>query len=368
MYASAFRPRTATIAGALALACVAIIAAALPAAAFSSDWTSPKRVYKLTYAPNHSMVTDASGATHIAVERGSSGIWYVTDASGGWTECRLTSLNDRQPSIGVGAGVVHIAFARQVDGQRGIYTAASDQSSGAGGCGWAEIRRFAGKASHPSLAVYGATLSIAFRTGAKHLRFIRGKASVSSWSASQTIDTDCCTSAPSLALTVNGAPRVAYGDGTAKANGLKYAVKTSSGWKKKRFTSGRIKQVAMVLDHTPGLFAWDSPSNAPHIAYVRKGKGTYHATKGTSGVSGQWRLDFITKAFGGADIVHNSNVTYIVFVKNGDLWSYRKTAIRYTKRLSSSGRDVKPQLHGARMRMTFSRKSGSPGVYHTRDK
>ncbi|MGD8485149.1 MAG: hypothetical protein PVG27_00480 [Chloroflexota bacterium] len=367
---SVSRPRSLSLtpAIAIAIASVALLVAALPAAAFHSEWTKPKRVYEAGYAPTHAMVTDGAGATHIAIERGSSGLWYVTNASGSWTQCRLTSLNDRQPSIGVAGSVVHVAFARQVDGQRGIWTVSSDQASGGGGCGWQATRRFAGNASHPSLGVYGPMLSIAFRTGAKQLKFIKGGAGSTSWTVKQTIDTDCCTSAPALALTHGGAPRVAYGDGTARANGLKYAVRTSSGWKKTKFVNGRIKEVALVLDHTPGLFPWDSPSNAPHVAFVRKGKGTYHATKSTSGVRGSWRVDFLRKAFGGVDLAHHSNLTYIVFTKNGDLWAARKTAILYTYRLGASGKDVKPHVHGGQLRMTFARRDGATGVYHVRER
>lgn len=115
------------------------------------------------------MVTDGGGKTHVATERGSAGLWYITNSSGSWTSCQLSSGNDRNPSIAVGGGAIHVAFARNDAGVRGIYTASSNQTATAVGCGWAITKRFAGKAGQPSMGAYGELLSIAFRHEGQHL-------------------------------------------------------------------------------------------------------------------------------------------------------------------------------------------------------
>jgi len=358
------RARTVSTAiSAATLAFAATFLATLPAASFAAGWTTPKRIFPYAGAPTHSMVTDGNGKTHIATERGSGGIWYVTDASGPWTSCQLSSGNDREPSIVSGNGVLHVAFARRDAGQEGIYTASSDQSAGGEGCGWAISRRFSGKASQPSMGQYGGTLSIAFRNGFKKLKFIKGSAASTAWSVLETIDGKCCTSAPSLDLTTKGAARVAYGDGTSKAQGLKYAVRAGAGWKKSKAGSGRVTHVTMVLDKSPGVFT--PPSNAPKIAYVVKKKGTFLATKGSTFASGRWSRRYFGKHFGRPDVAHSSNVTRLLYGGRGDLWYVRMSgAIWLPLKLSGSGRDVKPQLHGSVV--TFARNAGNRGIYYSR--
>jgi hypothetical protein len=302
----------------------------------------------------------------VAAERGSGGVWYVTDRSGTWTQCQVSSGNDRKPSIAVDGSVVHIAFARLTDGERGIYTASSDQPGAAPGCGWSVTERYSGSASHPALAARAGVLSIAFRTGDRKLRFIKGPAASAEWTIRETIDGVCCTSPVVIALTSSGGPRVAYGDGRSKARGLKFGVRTSKGWKKSKVHGGRVEHVALVLDQTPGLFG-QPPSNAPHVAYVVKKQGTYHARKGSPGSGGSWSKRFLRKAFGPVDLTHSSNLTYIVHTSKGNL-GYTRTSggIWYGGRLSGSGRDSKPQL--AAGQLTFSRKMSGSGIYHTRQR
>ena len=62
------------------------------------------------------------------------------------------------------------------------------------------------------------------------------------------------------------------------AQGLKFAVRTGSGWRCSRAHGGRVKHVAMVLDQMPGLFG-QPPSNAPHIAFVVARQGAYLVSK-----------------------------------------------------------------------------------------
>ena len=347
---------------AIGLTLAAMLIVAMPAAAVPSGWTSPTRVYTDSSAPTHAMVTDPAGYTHIATQRGSSGIWYVTNASGSWASCQLSSGNDREPSIAYGGGVVHVAFARRTSGQEGIYSTSSDRPGSAAGCGWAITRRYAGKSSDPSLAAYEGTLSIAFRSTYRKLKFAKGPASSDTWNVLEVIDTNCCTSAPSLDLTTTGAPRVAYGDGTRKALGLRYAVRAGAGWKKSKVSGGRVLHVSMVLDKSPGVFA--PPSNAPKIVYVLKKRGTYLATKGSSYAGGAWGNRFFGKYFGSPDVSHSSNVTNLIYGGSGRLiWVRMSGAIWQPQTFSSTGRDVKPQLHGSVV--TFARKSGAPGIYYT---
>lgn len=366
MHAPAPRSRQTYLITVLTLTLVAIFAATLPAAAFSGDFTTPKRVWSSPGAPNHAMATDGDGNVHIATERGAAGVWYITNAGGPWTKCQVSSGNDRRPSIDVWGDTVHIAFARLDLNHKGIYTVSSDQLVAGPGCGWAETRRFVGPATQPSLGVHGGALSIAFRTGSKQLKFIKGLAASSTWSIKQTIDGDCCTAPPSLYLTHLGSPRVAYGDGTAKANGLKYAARTAAGWKKAKVAGGRVKQVALALDRTPGLFG-TPPGNHPAIAYVLKGKGTYFAGKGGSGVSGGWGKRFLGKAYGPLAIQVGSNLTYIVYTANGNLKFVRHSGgIWFSGKLSGSGADTKPQLDEGRL--TYGRFKGTTGIYYTRRK
>jgi hypothetical protein len=362
------RPHRFRLSFALTLALVGALAGSLPVASFASGWTAPKRVFT-DAGPSHSMTTDAGGKVHIATERG-GGVWYVTNASGSWQECQVSSGDDRRPGIALDSGIVHIVFARLAAGEAGIHTASSDQPAASGdrlaasGCGWAIQRRYSGAATQASMAARSGSLSIAFRTGDRKLRFIKGPASASTWSTSELIDGTCCTSPVVLALTNSGAPRVAYGDGTSRADGLRYGVRTSSGWKKSKVHKGRVKHVAMVLDQTPAVIT-RQPSNAPYIAYVVKKKGTYLAAKGSSGTSGPWGKRAIARSFGPVTLTHGSNLTYIVYANNGKLRYARSSGgIWAGGTLSGGGSDSSPQLVGGQL--TFTRSGASSGIYHTR--
>ena len=357
------RRRASAAALTLSLSLVAVLVSSLPATAVPPGWTSPKRVYAHNSAPTHSMVTDHAGYTHIATERGSEGIWYVTNATGPWTSCQVSSGNDRDPSIAYGSGAVHLAFARRSAGQQGIYTTSSDQPAVAAGCGWAISKRYNGTSSQPSMAEFGGDLSIAFRSTYKKLKFMKGPATSPVWTVRQTIDANCCTSAPSLDLTTTGAPRIAYGDGTRIAQGLKYAARAGIRWKKSRASGGRVLHVTMVLDKSPGVFT--PPSNAPKIAYVVRKRGTYLATKASTYAGGSWGNRFFGKYLGRPDVTHSSNVTNLVYGGAGRLVFVRMSgAIWLPQTLSASGRDVKPQLHGNVV--TFARNKVSKGIYFTR--
>jgi len=364
MKAATVRSEPARLLFALTLAIACALIASSTVWGFADGWSRPSRVFAASGAPDHEMVTDAGGFVHIASERGTSGIWYISNASGAWAECQVSDGLDRHPSIAVEGGVAHVAFARLTDGQQGIYTASSDQPVGTPGCGWAVTLRHAGSASHPSMQVRGGTLSIAFRTGNKKLLFAKGPANVPGWAASEVIERSCCTSPVALALTHKGAPRVAYGDGGARAQGLKFAVRAKSGWRKAKVHGGRVKQVALVLNQLPGLFG-QPPSNAPLIAFVAARQGAYLATKGNDGPRGAWGKRFLAKAFGPLDLTNSSNITYIVFTRNGVLEYARGSGgIWWGGRLSGKGKDGQPQLSAGQL--TFSHKGAQPGIFHTR--
>jgi hypothetical protein len=348
---------------ALVLATACALIAGTTASAFGGGWAPPRPVFIATVVPSHEMTTDASGMVHIASDRGSSGIWYITNSSGTWTECQVSEGDDRRPSIAMDGSTVHIAFARMTDGEQGIYTASSDQPGSPVGCGWTITPRYAGSASDPSMQVRGGTLSVAFRTGDRKLRFMMGPANAAGWTVSEVIDRTCCTSPVALALTDGGAPRVAYGDGASRAQGLKFAVRTKSGWRTSKAHGGRVKQVAMVLDQLPGLFG-QPPSNAPSIAFVAARQGAYLATKSNDGPRGAWGKRFLSRAFGPLDLTNWSNVTYIVFAKNGDLEYARGSGgIWLGGKLSGRGRDGQPQLSGGQL--TFTHRGARTGIYHT---
>jgi hypothetical protein len=348
---------------ALGLATVGVLVVSTFASAFGGGWAPPRRVFTADTVPSHDMTTDASGYVHIASDRGSAGIWYITNAGGAWAECRVSDGDDHRPSIAVEGDVVHVAFARTSGGAPGLYTASGAAAVSGPDCGWPLTLRYAGSASHPSLQERGGILSIAFRTGDRKLRFIRGAAGVEGWAAPEVIDGSCCTSPVALALTDGGSPRVAYGDGAGTAQGLKFAVRTSSGWRASKAHGGRIKHVALVLDQMPGLFG-EPPSNAPRVAYVVARRGAYLGTKASGGVTGAWTTRSLAKAYGPLDLTYASNITYIVYTKGGDLRYARASGgIWVGGLLSGSGRDGQPQLAGGSL--TFTRKGTPSGIYVT---
>src|SRR5688572_3508985 len=103
---------------ATAFAGAAVLIAQLPVAAVPPSWSGPTRVISTPTQPRYAMVVDGAGKTHIAAE--DSGIVYATNAGGSWSECRVSSGADREPSIAHDGARIHIAFARRDAGQLGI--------------------------------------------------------------------------------------------------------------------------------------------------------------------------------------------------------------------------------------------------------
>jgi len=357
------RSRVASIA-IVALVAAGVLIAQLPTAPARAGWTGPTRVVSTPSQPRYSMVVDANGATHIAAEDG--GIVYASNATGSWAECRVSSGADRDPSIAWSGGVVHIAFSHHASGELGIRTASGVPSGGSGSCGFPVDTRHVGSATTPSVAAYGSTLHVAFRTPDGRLRYKRGASDATSWTVHQIVDSTCCQSAPAIALTADGSPRIAFGD--SSADGLKYAVPSGSSWKKRRVRRGRILHVAMVLDHTPDPWNGLQPANAPNLAYVVKDVGTFHAVKGGSGVSGTWAIRHIGRHSAPPDLVMQSNKLALVYGRGGKVWGQSKQGgIFVERRISGSGRDGYPQIgvQGAKYVVTFARGRSSEGVYRT---
>jgi hypothetical protein len=357
--------RRRTTAMAAALAVLGLVLTQLPAAAVPPGWASPARVLRTPNQPRHSLVMDGNGKAHVAADDG-SGIVYATNASGSWQSCRVSGGDDHEPSLALGAGKVHVAFARYDTGQRGIYTA-SGWGAGGADCGWDVVVRHAGTDGKPSIGAYGGTLHVAFRTSDHRLRYIRGTWDTEGWTVLETVDGSCCQSAPALALTSDGSPRIAYGD--SSADGLKYAVRSGSSWDKRRVQRGRILHVALVLDQTPDPWHGNQPANAPSIAYVVKNAGTYKARKSGSGTSGAWSLRYFGRYFGPTDLATQSNKSVTICSQNGKIYVTSESgAIYVEKKVSNSGRDGFPQIGlyaGTSSFVTFARSGSGAGVYRT---
>jgi len=346
----------------MVLAFVGALVFAVPAAAFSSNWTSPKRILAHDGQPLHASVVDGSGHVHVASEKGSKGIHYMTNKSGSWKTCQLTFKNDRYPSITVAGDVVYFVFARQTAGEKGLYTAASDQPvQAAAGCGFATTKRYTGGAGSSAVGVSGSQMHIAFRTSTKKLKYHRGNPASADWTVRENIDGKCCTSAPAMYFTTSGSVRVAYGDGTKKAEGLKFALRSSGKWKKSKAAGGRVKYVDLVLDHSPGVFT--PPNNHPRIAYVVKRKGVSVANKAAPNAKGSWSRFFIGRHFGPTGLVYWSNQQKVLISGKGKMaMTTSGGPIYYTQAISNNGKDSKGVFMGDRL--TFSRKG--KGVFYTR--
>jgi hypothetical protein len=353
-------PRAASLAVAVLVA-AGVFVATLPAAAVPPGWSGPTRVVTTPSQPRYSMVVDGAGKTHIAAE--DSGIVYATNAGGPWTECRISSGNDRDPSIAHDGTRVHIAFARRDSGELGIRTA-SGTPGGSGSCGWDVVLRHDGNATKPAIGAHAGTIHIAFRTADGRLRYKRGDWDATSWTVHQIVDSTCCQSAPALAMTAEGSPRIAYGD--SSADGLRYAAPSGSSWNKRRVQRGRILHVALVLDHTNDPWNGNQPGNAPSIAYVVKNAGTYKARKSGSGTSGAWSFRYFGRYFAPPDLATESNKSVTIYGQGGKIWATSESGAIYVERkISGSGKDGYPQidLAGQTSVVTFARARTSEGVY-----
>jgi hypothetical protein len=349
-----FSHRRRVPAGVLAVAIVAALGTVMPVAAIPNGWTSPVRAFAVNGAPAHSLAMDGVGAYHIASEGGpsASGIWYVTDSSGHWESTRLTTGNDHSPSIAVEDGIAHIAFVRS---NVGIFTATNDSGD------WVVTQRHAGADGPPTLGVRSGTQHVVFLTGHRLVhRFGGAGAPDGSWTA-ETVDGSCCTGRPSLAITSTGGIRVVYPDGTSShPSGLRLASRGSGGWSSQTIDSHRSSLPTLSLDET----------NRPHVAYVRRGAGTWYATRSSGGPWGLRQLS--PTASGAPDLAyHSGSIAFIYGSGDKLLYATQSGGVIFASTFSGTGHDSRPQLERfqGRAYITFDRAGTSHnGIMTTRQK
>jgi hypothetical protein len=334
-------------------AAVALLAA--PAAAVPTGWTSPSRIFAAQGGPLHSMAVDAGGFIHIATEGagGSSGIWYLTNDGGPWEKTRITIGDDHSPSLAVDDIGVHIAFSRHDSGETGTWTI----TNGSGG--WIATQRHIGADGAPALDVHSGTEHIAVESADHKLLHLTGAWDSSGVWAAETVDTSCCTSRPSLRLTANGSPRIAYADGPpGHPAGLKLASR-GSGWSSQMVDNHRSSSPSLVLDE----------SDHADIVYVRGGAGTWYANKGSSG---PWHLMQVsTTASGPPDVSAHSGSVALIYGSNGKLSYSTMSGIIIVKGIFSSSHDSKPEIDRAKGKLVviYDRSGTSAdGIEFTRQK
>ena len=346
---SSRRPRRPHRFAATLLGVVAAVAIALPAAAVPADWTAPSRGFATHALVAHDLAVEPDGTAHIATEGGATpGIWAITRSGSTWDTVQVTSGDDHSPSIALdGTGVV-IAFARRDPGQEGIWTVTNINGD------WeAPVQRHAGADSDPSLATYDGRAQIAFRAP-NGLRYVAGPDDVTDptgW-IEESIDTTCCTAPPSLGLTATGDARVAYGDGTsASPGGLSVASRTGADtWTRSTVDSHRTSYPALSVYGTQ-----------LHVAYVRRGAGTWYASRLTSA----WTFRQLDAAASGPpDVSAFSGSSAFIYGNTGKLkYATYSGGIVFTKAFSSAGGDRTPHVTraGGKPLITWLRANGGAG-------
>lgn len=337
------KPVLPLVLGALLLAAVP----AAPASAVPTGWTAPSRAHATHKVVVHDLAVEPDGTVHLAVESDdSSGIWYVTGGPGSWFKEKVTDGDDRQPSIALdGSGVV-IAYVRRDAGKEGIYTVTNVTGE------WVTERRSTGAASDPSVAVYEGRAHIAFRVGSS-LRYVAGPDDSAAGWIEELVDGTCCTTAPSLALTSTGEARVAYGDGTSVSpGGLVVQSRTGAGsWNRQVVDARRVTAPALAVYGT-GLY----------LAYVRRGAGTWYASKPGSQ---KWTLKQLDAAASGPpDISAFSGSAAFIFGKPGRLkYATMSGGILLTRAFTSTAGDRTPRITraGGKPLITWLRSNGGSG-------
>jgi hypothetical protein len=348
-------PGLATILATLVLT----LALAAPTAALPSGWTSTSRAYATHSVVAHDLAVETGGIVHVATEGGTAapGVWYAVRAGTTWDRVRVTTGDDRRPSVALDGSAAVIAFVRRSGEDPGLYTATNATGD------WVIVRRLAGTdLGAPSLAVIDGTAHLAVRSGTA-LRYLRGPvdaADATGWST-ETADPTCCTGDPSLALTGDGAPRIAYPDGTpASPGGLTIASRTGGTWSRKAVDTRRVSAPALTSDGTKLM-----------VAYVRRGMGTWYAA--LSG-GGSWTLKQLDPgASGPPDVSSFSGSTAFIYGKTGKLtYATMSGGILFSKPFSSVKGDRRPRITraGGKPVVTFLRVNGGSGdgVLQTRER
>jgi hypothetical protein len=337
------RPALPLVLGALLLAVVT----AAPTSAIPTGWTAPSRAHVTHKVVAHDLAVEADGTVHLAIESDDgSGVWYVTGGPGAWFKEQITVGDDRRPSIALDGSGVIIAYARMTAGQEGIYTVTNVTGE------WVTERRFAGAASDPSVAAHDGRAHLAFRVGSA-LRYAAGPDDSAAGWIDELVDGTCCSTPPSLALTSGGDARIAHGDGTpASPGGLVLQSRTGAGrWARQSVDAHRVTAPALSVFGT-GL----------HIAYVRRGAGTWYAAKpGTP----RWTLKQLDAAASAPpDISAFSGSAALIFGKTGKLrYATMSGGILLTRAFSSTKGDRLPRVTraGGKPVITWLRSNGGSG-------
>jgi hypothetical protein len=349
------RRRASTVSVAVALA--AVIGGAAPAGAVPSNWTNPTKAWGSPGGPAHDVAVETGTVfTHIASQGGPPGIWHIAGTGSSWTRTRLTSTDDRTPSIAIdGTSIVVIAFTRKTAGQQGIYTATNANG------GWDITKRHSGNDGPPSLAVRDGVAHIAFQAP-NGLRYLRGAydAGNEGW-VNESVDGTCCSGPPALDLTADGKPRIAYPDGSsASPTGLAQSSRGSGGWSRMTVATYRVKSVAFDVD----------TGGSSHIAFVRPGGGTWYATRSTAA----WGFRQLDPSLSGPpDLSSHSGSTAFVFGKTGKIrYATLSGGIIWAQDFTTTKGDRKPHIvrNGGKPVVTFARANGgsTDGVLFTREK
>jgi hypothetical protein len=220
-----------------------------------------------------SLRVDGADHTGIAYQRagGSAGIFYTTNATGGWVSGRATTGSDRYPSLRFdAANKAHVAFAR-LAGSTGVYV--TDNTTG-------------------------------------------------SWSAPTLVATDRDPTLPSLAIDGSGHQGIAYTSNYSFAPGLYYATNASGSWVKTRISTDAWESAsALQFDgsgHAHILFGRYDPS-APGLYYATNATGSWVTTRVSSvpsdvpsfvlDGSGKIRAAFVGVGSGGDSLWWATNAT-----------------------------------------------------------
>lgn len=275
---------------------VALVASPVAGAAWQADLVADRDL------TDPAMAVDAAGHVHIAA-RGRTGIWYLTDAAGGWTRIRLTRdhLHD-------GNAVSAVSPVIAIDPTTGslyvAYKVGWDDWFCAGGemkyvkrvaGGWSSPQAIGGSIAggpgcvHPSsLAVRDGVIGVASIHGssvAPAMVYFHTNAS-GTWTAQRLPQADDETEQnelPTLALDHNGRPRIAYLH-SRQAVALYYARGTTV------HGDFIVKKVQGGVSFAKPSIALDG-DDRPHIAFIADGEARY-ADRDSTG----WHVEDILAA------------------------------------------------------------------------
>ena len=207
------------------------VAAAIPS---STGWSEPVRLASGSFMAV-SLVFDSASHAHIAAQgtiAGRSGVWYLTDRTGGWTRQRI--MADARGTVWKGPSITFDAHDRIIVAawrdpglgfdplgpSKGIYVV-SDQGRSRGTFSAPELL-VPGPAADPAIKAFGTRLAVAYPAW---LRTAEPQPPIkfTTWSAGHRVTSTVAKGAgsgpPALHLDSSGRPRIAY----ATPAGVHYA-------------------------------------------------------------------------------------------------------------------------------------------------